>query len=84
MAALRQYANRLWRVERALGAALGADPATASKEVRVLVKSLLMILAVVIKVTVDKGLVTDAEWENAFSFAEGDPDNTDEPIEPPS
>lgn len=70
MTTVKEYAGRFrtgWnKVTRRFDADLNAGP----KDLRVAVMAVLTLLAVVVKVLVDKGLITDAELMAAFAAAE--------------
>lgn len=82
MATVKQYGTRLWRVYRALGRTMGVDPASMPKELRVLVKASCAILGVLLKVLVDRNVVTDAQLEAGYAAAEVEL-YPDEPVDPP-
>jgi hypothetical protein len=60
----------------------GADPEQSSKELRVLLRTIQVELAIIVKLLVDKGLVTDPELIAAFDAAAADT-YPDEPNQPP-
>lgn len=61
MATVPQYLSALRQRQMVISRRLGAALGLADKQSRVLNKSLLILLAVLIKTLVDKGVVTDAE-----------------------
>jgi hypothetical protein len=82
MATVKAYATQLTQRARVVARMFGADPERSSKELRVLLRTVQIELAVVVKLLVDKGVVTDAELIAAFDAAAADL-YPDEPNEPP-
>lgn len=82
MASLATYVGQLWDRQRTIAVKFGADLSRADKQTRVLDRSLLVLLATVIKTLVDKGVLTDAELLATLDTAR-DAAYADEPIEPP-
>ena len=82
MATVKTYGTRLWGAYRALGRAMGVDLASSSKEARVLIKATCAILGVLLKVLVDRGVLTDAQLEAGYAAAEAEL-YPDEPVNPP-
>lgn len=78
MTTTRQYTARLRQVVLRVGMKMGADLTGTSKTTRVVILACLVPVAVLTKVLVDKGIVTDAELNAAFAGAEAD-DQDDEP-----
>lgn len=72
MATLRQYATRMRATQNKVAVKLGSDLSTAPKELRVAVTSVLVVVAVLVKAIVDKGVLTDAELQTALTAAEDD------------
>lgn len=69
MAALRIYATNLWKAQRVLCQKLGLQVASAPLSERALAVSGDILLGTLCKLLVDKGLVTDAELNNAYNAA---------------
>lgn len=61
MATIAQYVNRMRIVHSQVGAKLGTDVSGLPKGLRASDMAILVVIAVVLKTVVDKGLVTDAE-----------------------
>ncbi len=81
MATVKQYVTQIWDRQRVIGRKLGSDVGRVDKQTRVLVLSIDVIIAVIVKVLVDKGVVTDAELLAALDAARDDI-YADEPTEP--
>lgn len=60
---------------------MGVSFAGSDKKTRVLIRVVLGVFATLIKLLVDKGVLTDAEVQAALSTSAGDA-YTDEPLEP--
>lgn len=69
MATLKQYTRNLWQVHRTVAGKLGLNVTWGEPEQRVLVIADDVMLAVLLKLLVDKGLVTDAELNAAYNAA---------------
>jgi hypothetical protein len=82
VATVKQYGTRLWRAYRTLGRAMGVDLGSMPKETRVLVKATCAILGTLLKVLVDRNVVTDAQLEAGYAAAEVEL-YPDEPVDPP-
>lgn len=70
MATVKQYTTRLRSAHERIALKLGTDMVSAPKELRVAVTGGLVLLAVVVKTLVDKGVVTDAELNATFTAVE--------------
>ena len=81
MPTVKQYVTALSNRQQVIATKYGADITRTSKANRAAIKSLLVLLAIVIKTLVDKGVVTDAEL-NATLDAARDDAYDDEPVEP--
>jgi hypothetical protein len=81
MASLATYVGQLWDRQRLIARKLGSNIGDADKPNRVLNKSLLVLLAVVVKTLTDKGVITDAELLATLNTAR-DAAYDDEPIQP--
>lgn len=82
MATAKQYASQVFDVQRAIARKMGMTLAQESKGVRVLVKSTSIVIGVLMKLLVDKAVLTNAELTGAFAFVNDDT-YPDEPIVPP-
>lgn len=84
MATVLQYVTQLRAAQRTIGVRMGSDTGQRQKSDRVLIASLLAILAVLIKVLVDKGVVTDQELVAALNQARAAlyADEQDGPLDP--
>lgn len=69
MAALKVYATSLWKAQRVICQKLGLQVASAPLSERALAVSGDVLLGTLLKVLVDKGLVTDAELNAAYNAA---------------
>lgn len=69
MAGLKVYATNLWKAQRVLCGKLGLQVAAAPLSERALAVSGDILLGVLAKLLVDKGLVTDAELSAALNTA---------------
>ncbi len=81
MAAARQYAVQVRDVVRAVAAKQGGGLAGAPKATRVVINTVALVVGVLCKLLVDKGVVTDAELADAFGVVQADA-YADEPAEP--
>lgn len=81
MASYRQYAGQLWTTQKAVALRLGSDLSTADKRTRIVMQSLLAVVAIVVKALVDKGVLTDQELANARNAVLNEtwPEETDDP-----
>lgn len=79
MATVKQYVSALSNRQQVIAAKYGSDVTSAPKPARVLNKSLLVLLAVLVKTLVDKGVITDADL-NATLDAARDDTYDDEPV----
>lgn len=86
MATTRQYFNALRTTRNAFALKMGVDVTQSTKEVRAVAGGTLACLAVILKLLVDKGLVSDAELQAAQTAALGADGSTwdDEPLQPPA
>jgi lipid-binding SYLF domain-containing protein len=85
MATTRQVWDGLRTVRNQVAARLGVDVTTSSKEARAMGNANLAMVAVVVKVLIDKGLITGAELQAAANAAASGADGSswdDEPINP--
>ena len=80
MATVKTYVANMKPIARQISIKYGSG--VGDKTTRVAVMTLLTLLAVVIKLLVDKGYITDAELQAAVAAA-GNDSYDDEPIEPP-
>lgn len=67
MATVKAYALNLWRAHRTISRKLGLSVDYGSADVQVLVASSDVMLAGLVKVLTDKGLVTDAELNTVYT-----------------
>lgn len=81
MPTVKAYVAALSNRQQAIAMKYGADVTRTSKTTRVAIKSVLVLLAVVVKTLVDKGVVTDAELTATLDAARDDTYD-DEPVEP--
>lgn len=72
MASAKQYLVQLKQVLQAVAFKMGHDLTETQKSDRVLVNSLGLTVAVLMKLLVDKGIVTNAELSAAFDFVRDD------------
>jgi hypothetical protein len=83
IATVKQYAAAVWQSQRRIGAKLGVSLARETKPIRVLGIAESVDFGVLIKLLIDKGVLTNAELDAALAAAEADLyDN--EPLEPPT
>ena len=74
MATLKTYVQNLWATEKTIYGKLGGDAGDlriVPFSMRLVVLTMDVVLAVIVKVMVDKGLLTDAELKTAFDTAAG-------------
>ena len=83
MATVKQYVTALSNRQQIIAMKYGTDLTRTSKGTRVAIKSVLVLLAIVIKTLVDKGVVTDAELTATLDAARDDAYD-DEPVDPPA
>jgi hypothetical protein len=83
VATVAQYVTQMRNRQDIIARKLGSDIAGADKGTRVVNLAILILLAVVIKVLVDKNLITDAELLAALNQARDDT-WPEEPLEPPA
>lgn len=81
MATLPQYVGVLEQRMKVICQRLGMDYTLSSQNTRVIVRAVLVLLSVVIKTLVDKGVATDAEFTATLNAARDEPWPL-EPIEP--
>ena len=81
MPTVKQYVTALSNRQQSIAMKYGADVTRTSKTTRVAIKSVLVLLAVVVKTLVDKGVVTDAELTATLDAARDDAYD-DEPVDP--
>lgn len=82
MATVKQYVTQAWEIQKAIALKMGVDVRGEPKGVRVMLQSTLVIICVLVKLLVDKGVFTNAEVTAAFDFVRDD-DYPDEPLYPP-
>jgi hypothetical protein len=77
MATVKAYVAAMRAAQQGVAAKLGSS--LADKRTQVTVTSVLAVQAVLVKLLVDKGVVTDAELQAALNTAQGDayPDEPD-------
>lgn len=85
MATAKQYVVQLRSAQNAIGLKLGVDLTTAPKATRVATLSVLALIGVLVKVLVDKGVVTNNELTTELNAAIADvwPDEPVEVTPPP-
>lgn len=85
MATAKQYVTQLRNAKLAIGSKLGVDLTTAPKPDRVESLSVLALIGVLVKVLVDKGVVTNNELTTELNAAIADvwPDEPVEVTPPP-
>lgn len=71
MATVKQYALQLWGAHKVVSAKLGLNVEWGSADVRTSVIATDVMLGTVLKVLVDKGLVTNADLTAAFNAVAG-------------
>lgn len=81
MATVRQYQQKLWKYGTFVCVKMGVDPDGSDKTTRVMTKATLTLMAVILKLIVDKGLITDGELDAAY-IAAGNDLYPDEPVIP--
>ena len=81
MPTVKQYVTALSNRQQIIAIKYGADINRTSKTTRVAIKSVLVLLAIVVKTLVDKGVITDAELTATLDAAKDDAYD-DEPLEP--
>lgn len=79
MATVKAYVVAMRTAQKAVGVKLGSS--LDDKRSQVLVTSVLAILGVLVKLLVDKGVLTDAELQAALNAAQNDA-YADEPDDP--
>ncbi len=72
MATVKQWTDQLWQRQGMIAAKFGSDISTAPKTDRVLNRSLLLLLGLVVKVLIDKGVVTEVDLLSALDSARDD------------
>lgn len=72
MATVAQYVTSMRQRQDVIARKLGSDIATADKQTRVVNLAILILLAVVIKLLVDKAVLTDAELTATLNAARDD------------
>lgn len=82
MATVKQYVAALEQRQEVIAVKFGSDMTRAAKPLRVLNKSLLVLLAVLVKTLVDKGVITDQDLNTTLNSARDDAYD-DEPMETP-
>ena len=82
MTSLEQYAQNIWERQKKIAIKSGADITQATKTERVFNKSLVVIIAALMKTLVDQGVITDAQLIATLNLAR-DADYQDEPFQPP-
>lgn len=81
---VKQYIQALRNRQNLIAKQFGCDITGGEKPTRVANLALLVLLAVLIKVLVDKGIITDAELSTALDLARDDnwPDEPSAPTNP--
>jgi hypothetical protein len=79
---VQQYTNALKQSSAAVARKMGVHFAGSDMPTRVMIRVILGLFATLIKLLVDKGVITDAEVQAALTAATGDV-YTEEPAEPP-
>lgn len=79
MATVKQYVTQMFDRQTVIARKMGVDITKATKVQRVLNLSQTVLVAVVVKTLVDKGVITDAELNATLNAARDDAYN-DEPI----
>lgn len=84
MATVGQYVTQLWTQQRALAKRLGTDLGRADKPTRVLNTANLILAAIIIKVLVDKGVITNQDLAAGLATAQAEvwDDLPTEPLDP--
>jgi hypothetical protein len=82
MATVGQYLVQLQQAGGKMAGQMGVDVTRSMKSDRVVARATLGLLAVLIKLLVDKGVITDADLLTAYGAAGGG-SYTPEPDEPP-
>jgi hypothetical protein len=77
---VQQYVQLLRPLARKISVTLGEDVGKVQRTDRILLVVQLGALSVLIKVLVDKGILTDAELQAAYNAAAADPTYPVEPI----
>lgn len=67
MATVKQYAINLWKTHRAVAQKLGMNMAVGGPEERIRALSSDVLLAGLVKILTDKGVVTDAELNAMYT-----------------
>lgn len=67
MATVKQYSLNLWKVQRTVMKKLGLDIAWAGPAEKVPAMASAVMLATLVKILTDKGVVTDAELNTAYT-----------------
>lgn len=75
---VKQYIRAMWTRQEVMARRMGCDITASGKSTRVLNLSLVALVAVLVKVLVDKGVITDSELTAALNAARDD-DYDDEP-----
>lgn len=76
---IAEYVQQMYARQKVIGAKFGSDITRATKPARVMNLSLLVLLAVPIKVLVDKGVFTDQDLLQVLNGARDDT-YSDEPV----
>lgn len=77
MTTIRQYITKLRDTQQQVGLRMGCDLNSMPKDMRVAVLSVSADLAVLIKVLVDQGLITDVQLTAAYNAAKASVDDYD-------
>lgn len=72
MATVKQYVTQLRTAQRQIANKLGVDVTQTDRQTRVIIRTILALLAVVIKVLVDQGVITDGQLQTAYQQAMDD------------
>lgn len=82
MATAKQYASQVYDGQLAIASKMGVTISAEGKPTRAVVKSSSIVMGVLMKLLVDKGLLTNAELSDAFAFVQAD-EYLDEPVDAP-
>lgn len=69
MASVKQYTLQLWDIQATTAAKLGSDIRSASMQLRAALLAVDVTIAVVLKLLVDNGTITDAQLVSAANAA---------------
>lgn len=83
MATVKQYTQQIRNRQTVIARKLGCDINQSDKKTRVVNLALIVLIAVLVKTLVDKGVITDADLAATLDAARDDAYD-DEPIDPPA